>query len=400
VNVQASSFRPFEEDVAGLGTDPIPAAAYYSEAYFELEREAIFKRTWLHIGHVCEIPEPGSFIVRPVEVAQASILITHGKDGTIRAFHNVCTHRGTQLVAEENGAKASFTCRYHAWTFGYDGKLRSAPDFERFYVEQSQCDLRPVSVDVCAGLIFVNLDPAPQQSLREFLGPLPERLETLPVAQATTFSEYVYEIDANWKVTFDNFEEVYHLRFIHPRTGAPAGGPENPFGYPARYNFYGPHRGHTFWKNPSPSFTQLQLLALGKMAEFAAEEGYGEAPNNNEYFCLFPNLFILGQPTQHFFHTVMPISATRSRGVIRLYWVGEDDSAAKRFAREYSMVGARDVHAEDVEIIEAGQRGLSSGALEHIHFQSQEVLCRHLFRNVDNAVQAYRATLETAGEHA
>jgi phenylpropionate dioxygenase-like ring-hydroxylating dioxygenase large terminal subunit len=398
VNVQASSFRAFEEDIAGLGTDPIPTGPYYREDYFELEREAIFKRTWLNVGHICELPEPGTFIVRELEFARASILITHGKDGKLRAFHNVCPHRGTQLVSEEGGAKSSFTCRYHAWTFSYDGKLRSAPDFERFYVEQDQCGLRPVSVDVCAGLIFLNLDPAPQQTLREFLGPLPERLENLPVAKATTFSEYVYEIDANWKVTFDNFEEVYHLRFIHPRTGAAAGGPENPFGYPVKYNFYGPHRGHTFWKNPSPSFSQHQLVAFGKMFEGVVAEGFAEAPENNEYFALFPNLFILGQPAQHFFHSVMPISATRSRGVIRLYWVGKDDSASKRFAREFSMVGARDVHAEDVEVIEAGQRGLSSGALEHMHFQSQEVLLRHLFRNVDDRVQAYKASLQAAGE--
>jgi phenylpropionate dioxygenase-like ring-hydroxylating dioxygenase large terminal subunit len=398
MNVKASSFQPFVEDVAGLGTDPIPAGPYYREDYFELEREAIFKRTWLNIGHICEIPEPGTFIVRQLEFAKASILITHGKDGRLRAFHNVCPHRGTQLVQEASGAKSSFTCRYHAWTFGFDGELRSAPDFEQFYVDKADCGLKSVSVDVCAGLIFVNLDPAPEQSLREFLGPLPERLETLPVARATTFSEYVYEIDANWKVTFDNFEEVYHLRFIHPRTSAPAASPENPFGYPVKYNFYGPHRGHTFWKNPEPSISPLQMVAFGKMFQATMADGFAEAPENNEYFALFPNLFILGQPAQHFFHSVMPISATRSRGVIRLYWIGRDDSASKRFAREFSMVGARDVHAEDVEIIEAGQRGLSSGALEHIHFQSQEVLLRHLFRNVDDRVQAYKASLQNAQE--
>ena len=398
MNVPASSFQPFEEDVAGLGKAPIPTGPYYREDYFELEREAIFKRVWLNIGHVCEIPEPGDFMVRELEVARASILITRGKDGTIRAFHNVCTHRGTQLTQETAGKRSSFTCRYHGWTFNADGELRSAPDFERFYVDKSDCALKRVSVDVCAGLIFINLDPAPSQTLGEFLGPLVERLEALPVAKATTFSEYVYEIDANWKVTFDNFEEVYHLRFIHPRTSGPASSPENPFGYPLRFNFYGPHRGHTFWKAPNPSFTPLQLVAMGKMGQNVAAEGFAQAPNNNEYFGLFPNLFILGQPAQHFFHSVMPISATRSRGVIRLYWIGADDSASKRFAREYAMVGARDVHAEDVEIIEAGQRGLSSGALEHVHFQSQEVLCRHLFHTVDSMVQAYKASLDAGGE--
>ncbi len=188
MNVQTPQFQRAEsEELLALGTDPIPAGRYYRDDYFELEREAIFKRTWLHVGHVCELPEPGSFIVRELDFAKASILITRDKDGAIRAFHNVCTHRGTQLVAETEGRRASFTCRYHAWNFGADGELRAAPDMERFYVDKKDCGLPKVAVDVCAGLIFVNLDAAPKQGLREFIGPLAEQMETRPVAKATTF---------------------------------------------------------------------------------------------------------------------------------------------------------------------------------------------------------------------
>ncbi|HEY9547749.1 MAG TPA: Rieske (2Fe-2S) protein, partial [Solimonas sp.] len=190
---------PPEGPAAFLGTEPVAAGPYYRDDYFELEREAVFRRCWLQIGHISELPEPGTFIVRPVEVAGASILITRGKDGAVRAFHNVCTHRGTRLVAESSGNRSAFTCRYHAWTFNNDGQLRSAPDFDRFYVDKADCALPAVAVDICAGLIFINLDPSPKQSLREFLGPLAEQMETLPVATATTFSEYVYEIDGNWK---------------------------------------------------------------------------------------------------------------------------------------------------------------------------------------------------------
>jgi phenylpropionate dioxygenase-like ring-hydroxylating dioxygenase large terminal subunit len=398
MNVQSGQYQvPSNEDAAALGTEPIPAGPYYRADYFELEREAIFRRSWLQIGHICELPEPGSFIVRPVEVANASILITRNKDDKIRAFHNVCTHRGTQLVAEDSGKKLAFSCRYHMWTFGADGALRSAPDFERFYVEKSDCNLREVAVDVCAGLIFVNLDKAPAQSLRAFLGPLAEQLETLPVSRATTFHEYVYEIDANWKLTYDNFQENYHLRFIHPRSGAAAGGPENPFGYPTDVGFYGPHRTQTIWANPKAVPTPVQGSAFGILAQFAAGDGLFANVHIKDYFALFPNFFLFGMPTQHFSHCVMPISATRSRGVIRLYWIGEDDSASERFAREYSMAIARDIHAEDRAVIEAGQRGLSSGALEHIHFQSQEVLCRHFFQTVDKAVQDYKASRKVVG---
>jgi phenylpropionate dioxygenase-like ring-hydroxylating dioxygenase large terminal subunit len=393
MNVHVSRYvQPTRDAVADQGTDPIPAAPYYRPEYFDLEREAIFKRVWLNIGHVCELPEPGTFIVRPLEVAKASILITRAKDGTIRAFHNVCTHRGTLLTQEPCGKRSSFTCPYHGWTFNNDGELRSAPDFERFYVEgKKELALPPVSVDVCAGLIFINLDPHPKQSLREYLGPLADQLEERPVAKATTFYEYVYEIEGNWKVTYDNFQENYHLRFIHPRSGHGAAGPDNAFGYPERYGFHGLHRTQTIWNNPDPQPRPIQVLAFGAAMKSCAQKGFPPDPMNREYFGLFPNFFLLSNPTQHFSHTVYPISATRSRGVFRVYWIGEDETASERFGREYSAATARDVHCEDVSVIEAVQRGLCSGALEHMHYQVNEVLCRHLFNNVSRMVAAYKA---------
>jgi len=387
----------FDEDTAGLGTEPIPAGPYYQPDYFELEREAIFRRTWLQIGHVSELPGPDSFIVREVEIANCSILITRGRDDRIRAFHNVCTHRGTQLVSEGNGRRALFKCPYHMWAFSGDGQLRSAPDFERFYVDKSQCGLPEVAVDVCAGLIFINLDKSPRQGLREFLGPLAEELETLPVARATTFSEYVYEIEGNWKITYDNFQENYHLRFIHPRSGEASGGPQNPFGYPVKYGFQSPHRTQVIWSNPDARPTPLQGLAFMKGAGFAARDGFGDYQNAKKYFAIFPNLFLFGSPMTPFSQCVVPLSPTRSRGIIRMYWIGDDDCASRRFSREYAMALAKDIHSEDVSVIEAGQRGLNSGALSHIHFQSQEILCRHLFLQVNERVEAYRAERAAAG---
>lgn len=381
--------QPSEEELA-LGTGPIPAAPYYQADYFALEQEAIFKRSWLKIGHMSEIAEPGSYMVRTVPATEASILITHGKDGTLRAFHNVCTHRGTQLVATDAGQASSFTCPYHAWTFNANGDLRSAPDFDKFYIDKSKCSLPSISIDVCAKLVFINLDPAPEQTLQEFLGPIAQELETLTVAKATHFSEYTYEINANWKLTYDNFQENYHLRFIHPRSGEAASGPENPFGYPLKYGFHGPHRTQTIWFNRNFSPKPVQGFGLGKAVQYAAAEGFTNSEQSKEYYALFPNFFMLGSPTQPFSHTVIPISHNRSMGVIRIYWIGEDDTASRRFAREYGMATARDIHAEDRSVIEAGQRGLDSGALDVIHFQSQEVLCRHLYESVNQYVTEYQ----------
>ena len=382
--------RVTQESLDFLGSDPVPATAYYDADWYELERKAVFLRNWIEVGHVCELPEPGSFIRREMEFAKASVLIVRGKDGAINAFHNVCTHRGTQLVEEAQGKKATFSCPYHMWTFGTDGALLSAPDFEEFKLSKADCALPKVAVDTVAGLIFINFDPNPVP-LREWLNGLADDLELLPVAQATTFSEYVYDIEANWKLTYDNFQENYHLRFIHPKTGLATFSADNPYGYPLRYRFFGAHRGQTIWSNPEPRITPMQGIGLGKAIEAAKLRDLLSGPNGREYFALFPNFFILGTPAPHFSHVVYPLGPTTSRGVIRIYWVGDDANASERYAREYVMATTRDVHAEDRAVIAAGQRGLSSGALKHIHFQTQEALCRHLYNGVRDAVAGYQA---------
>lgn len=381
-----------KDDPLALGTEPIPARYYYDPEWYALERKAIFLRSWINIGHVCELPEPGRFVRREIEFAKASLLIIRGKDGKIRALHNVCTHRGTQLTDEAAGRKSAFSCPYHAWTFGNDGTLISAPDFERFYITKEQCALKPVALDICAGLIFICFEP--QESLRDYLGPMAEKLEQLPVARATTFHEYVYDIEANWKLTYDNFQENYHLRFIHTRTAGPGVGAENPFGYPSSFSLRGKHRTQTIWVNPQPNIPQPLLLPMTKLMPRLAADGLTQSPHSRDYVALFPNFFILCTPSNHFLHYVMPVSVTRSRGVIRLYWVGEDETAGVRYAREIAMATTRDVHSEDLNVIERGQRGLASGALEYVHFQEKEILCRHLVKVAEEMVQAYQA--ETA----
>ncbi len=389
VNDVASTFKRIPaEDLAWLGTNPVPTKPYYDPAYFELERQSVFLKSWIHVAHLCEVPEPGSFIRCDLEFARASLLIVRGRDDRVRAFHNVCPHRGTQLVDEAAGRQSKFSCPYHMWTFGTDGALLSAPDFDAFHVDKADCSLVSVRLEECGGLLFVNFDQdAPP--LRDWLGAYAERLEQMPVARATTFAQYSYDIAANWKLTYDNFQENYHLRFIHPRSGGAGIGGDNQFGYPATMGFEGPHRTQRIWSNPAPDLKPFQRAAAMRGIPPLAEQGLLDLPYGRDYLAFFPNLFIIGTPTQPFSHTVYPISADRSRGVVRVYWVGEDRDASHRFAREYSVAQIRDIHCEDIAMIERGQNGLASGALKHMHFQSMEALCRHLFNEVDSRVQEH-----------
>ncbi len=337
------------------------------------------------------MPEPGSFIRREIEFASASVLIVRGKDGEVRAFHNVCTHRGTQLVDEAAGRRSTFSCPYHQWTFGSDGKLLAAPDFERFYMRKEDCSLKQVAVDVCAGLIFLCFDP--QQSLRDFLGPLFGRLEQLPVARATAFHEYEFDIAANWKLIYDNFQEAYHLRFIHPETSSANTGGSNPFGYPANFTLHQQHRSQTVWHEPDAQHPDTLLLAFARSAPRMERDGVLGHPDSLEFFGIFPSMFLMESPGNPFNLVVYPIGPERSRGVVRNYGIGEDETASVRFARELAMAINRDLFSEDLGPMEAGQRGISSGALAHVHFQEKEVLCRQLAVTLQNAVEAYREQL-------
>ena len=376
------------EELALLGTGPVPAAPYYDPAYYELEREAVFRRSWLHVGRVSEVAEPDSFIVRRIAAARASVLITRTSAGELRAFHNVCGHRGNELVWDDAGQSRSFSCRYHQWNYGTDGSLRAVPDEHRFFsLDKAACGLRPVAVDTCGGFLFVNLAPEPGETLSTFLGPVAEALDRLRFAEFTDFEQYHVDVAANWKTAYANFQETYHVRWVHrPSSGGRATSLENPFGYPAKYEFWGPHSGGTRWLPPNPVLNDIQARAL----RAAAPPPDGPARGSFDFFYLFPNLYL--EPlfgSNPFTMQFWPSGPDRTRLVVRVYRTGTDQSAAKRFGREYSGSSLLDVHTEDVELIEANHRGLSSGALDGIHFQAQEAACRHLYRSVADLVNGY-----------
>jgi phenylpropionate dioxygenase-like ring-hydroxylating dioxygenase large terminal subunit len=384
-------FETFEAEAAAalFGRGPVSAEPYYDKQWYADEIDAIFKRSWLHVGHVCEIPEPGSFVRRDLIFARAPLLIVRGRKGAVRTFYNVCTHRGTQLVEDQAGKKSQFSCPYHRWTFGTDGALLSAPDFDRFYVAKADCALKQVQTQVLGGLIFVNLDPHPAQSVRDHFGILAQQFDRLPTGQATRMTQFSYEIEANWKVHFDNFQENYHLKFIHPRTGAMAVGPENPMGYPTHYGFSGPHRGQTLWKNPSPPPLPALLQIVGDRSA-ALPQPYA-ATFEKVDMKLFPALHVVWlSPDTVFTHTHMPVGPTRTRSTVRIYWNDEAENASRAFVREFAAMSLRDVLSEDRDAVQAAQLGISSGVLNQINLQDHEVLLRHSHQQVVQQIMAWR----------
>ena len=140
--------------------------------------------------------------------------------------------------------------------------------------------------------------------------------------------------------------------------------------------------------------TFAQELAHQRIVPQAMRAGLFNSSLNMDFIALFPNFTLFGMPVRQFTQTIMPLAVDRSRGIIRFYWVGKGENASELFAREYITASQRDIHCEDRFIVEAGQEGLATGAVEHINFQVHEALCRHLYNSVDAMVRDYVAGAE------
>jgi Rieske 2Fe-2S family protein len=196
----------------------LPATAYTDASWFAAEMERVFARMWLAAGRAAELDRPGAFIRR--DVAGASVLIVRGTDGGVRAFHNVCRHRGTRLCTAAAGIfRGSIQCPYHAWTYGLDGRLLAATqmdDVEGF--DAAEFPLRAVACDVWDGHVFINLaaSPAPPRSLAAQLADLPARFAPWQMQDLRLAHRIEYDIATNWKLVVQNYNECLHCPIIHP----------------------------------------------------------------------------------------------------------------------------------------------------------------------------------------
>lgn len=229
----------------------LPAEAYTSKEWFDLEQKEIFSNTWRYAGFMEDVPGPGHYI--SVQAGLNNIFIVMGRDRRLRAFHNICRHRGTQLIRAVGKAQKALTCPYHDWTYDLEGNLISVPDEKREYekVDKTCLGLKPASVDIWKGMLFVHPDPDAGSIMSWFgdvddqVGPhVPEELIEYEDARNT------YEIKANWKIVVENYIDVYHLSHLHSNTLQMYDHAR------AEYGWSGPH--YIFWEPPVEAFAKDQ----------------------------------------------------------------------------------------------------------------------------------------------
>ena len=197
---------------------PIPTARYTDPAFFQLERDRIFARSWLFAGHESEWPEPGSY--RAFTRSGAPIVIVRGDDGVLRAFYNACRHRGAPVTRDECGTARRLTCQYHSWSYGTDGTLKAVPDARSFAeLDMGELGLVPVRCETWDGWVFVSEAPD-GPTLLDFLGPIGDQMQEIGGPSMRLVGTKVHHLACNWKLMVDAFLEVYHVRTVHPDNAA------------------------------------------------------------------------------------------------------------------------------------------------------------------------------------
>lgn len=188
---------------------------YSSREYAQREFDRVFARSWLVTGRDTEIPEPGDYYT--FTIGPESILVVRQHDGSVRAFYNVCQHRGNRLVQANWGSQPSFTCQYHGWRWNIDGSLEWVQDEDNF-PNGSPCGkltLNEVKCEVFKSFVFINMNTE-SSTLREFLGPVWDDWQVYPVEKMVRTQAMTVKLPSNWKAFMDNITEAYHFSSLHP----------------------------------------------------------------------------------------------------------------------------------------------------------------------------------------
>ncbi len=200
---------------------PVPLIStgrYVEPAMFALERERVFRRSWLFAGHESEWAGPGAY--RQFDRTGSPIVVVRGDDGVLRAFYNSCRHRGAPVTRDACGTARRLTCQYHSWSYGTDGELKSVPDARSFAgLDLGALGLVPVACAVRDGWVWVSEDPA-VASLDEYLGPVADQMAEIDGPAMRLVGTQTHDLTCNWKLMVDAFLEVYHVRTVHPDNAA------------------------------------------------------------------------------------------------------------------------------------------------------------------------------------
>ena len=396
------SITTYLGDRAGL-KNRIELPRILQPEHYEIEREAVFKRAWMPVIETAELPHRGSYKVLDMPVMNTSLLIVRGNDDRIRAFHNICRHRGNKVVREGAGVAKHFTCAFHAWSYDLDGSLTAVTDKTQFPdVEFAKYGLLPVHTETWEGLVFVNFDAKPRQSLREWMGPMFDQYSGYYGGHELVASHAI-TAKCSWHLGVNAFTEGYHTLYIHKNTVPDyQGGNQNPERHRPHIELLHRHTRYSAPANPGHVITPGEKMAYkwGQLLfpDFRVDgshlpPGVNPAKVKDWAFDVvefFPCAVLLFGTTWHMNIWFWPIDAGHTRIQIDS-WAYRAKNAGERIGQAFYKVRGREVFREDVNTLEATQAMLSSQSMPHIVLSFQETALMHHYRMLDEMLAEARA---------
>ncbi|HZP30292.1 MAG TPA: aromatic ring-hydroxylating dioxygenase subunit alpha [Acidimicrobiia bacterium] len=319
----------------------LPRGAYLDDAWFRREQEALIGRTWTLVASTDELPDPGDYVA--AVVADAPILVVRGEAGELRAFHNLCRHRGMVMLEGAGNVGTSIDCVYHQWRYDLDGALRVVPQRkEQFPRLDPACwGLLPAALDVWQGMVFVHPDPS-APSLHSYLGVIPDALGSFRPGLLTQVAHDLIDARCNWKLFVENHVDVYHLWYLHEET----------LGDFDHTQFsHETVDGHWVSYEPlrAPRFDEARLAAGTRAITHLDERDR----TGISALLAFPNLMFA--TSAEFFATYRAVPVAPDRSVIDLRIRAEPGADAEALLKSlHSFI------SEDIAACEAVQRGMRS----------------------------------------
>jgi choline monooxygenase len=353
----AAILADYDVDAPLENASTIPGSWYTDARIAELEKRGVWGNTWQMVARADQLVAPGAYVT--AEIGGEPVVVVRGKDSVLRAFFNVCRHHAAAVCTKPEGRADNLRCPYHGWTYGLDGRFKSAPDVEGMKCfSPDDTSLVPIAVDVWEGLVFVHLD-AEAPPLAAHLGGLAARVRPLGLDRLKFAGRREWELACNWKVFVDNYlDGGYHVPFLHKGLNSIL----------------------SFKEYTIECFDQacLQSSAIDPTGGEAmtASVRKGQA----HYYWLYPNLMLNWYEGYLDTNLVLPLGIDRMKVVFEFYFADVSDAA--RATNEKSMQVSERIQDEDHAICESVQRGLSSRAYGRGRLSARREAGEHLFHRL------------------
>jgi Rieske 2Fe-2S family protein len=340
----------------------LPGRYYTDPEVFQRELETFFRGMWFSALRAEQIPNPGDY--RLCEVAGESIIVTRDNSSKVRAFYNVCRHRGTRMCTDQHGTLPSrIQCPYHGWTYGLDGSLLIAPHMDETTFRPEDYPLHSVHIENWDGQLFLNMSPQPKP-LSDQLADLPAKFAPWGLRDLRLHRQHIYEVNANWKLIITNYNECLHCPILHPalcRVSDPMSGDNDP---------------------PQPTYIGGSMKFRGGAQTMSTDgkrrrdylPGLTAAQRERVlYYAIYPNLLLSLHPDYVMAHRLWPRAVDQTQIICEWYF-HPNEMSKPGFDAEDAIAFWDATNKEDWAISELSQKGISSRAYEPGPYSSREGL--------------------------